>query len=100
MFAVAKTQNPEHGHVAGVRIPVAADSGVKATASELRFALWRRVYIAHVVFERVDSLGDDTQRRFQMLSRDEIHVVARGVIFRKGRELAALEEPDIEIEAR
>src|SRR5262245_25868182 len=83
VFSIRQIQYPEPGRDLGAD-GVAAGRPVEVPPAELWFAVRVPAAITLVIFKHVHDAGTYSKRTRQTERPDEIEVVRRGVIFRKG----------------
>ena len=87
-----------HGPIA-ILLPALSLGLIEAAPAELWLSLGRGIAECQVALEHGNQAGDHSVGRLKVCGSDEVKVVGRGVVLGEGAELAALEEPDGQVEA-
>jgi hypothetical protein len=80
-------------------IGVTGNLAIKATFSQLWFAVGTEVAVVRILLQNVDCRLDRSEAIFDLLQADKIEIVGRGVVFRIARIGRARYAPDGQIEA-
>src|SRR5262249_12637066 len=100
MLTVRQIENPQHCHVCPCGVLVSSDSIIEATLAELGLAFRYQVAVGGIIFDNIDRLCNHPVRLGQVLSRYEIEIVRRGVIFWNLPKLTTLEKTHRQIKSR
>ena len=100
VLAVSLVQDPQHRHLPLDTFVVAAHRFVQAATTELWLTIWRSADRIPTGFENLYGLRDKGVREIEIVGADEVEIVRGCVVLREFAVLAALEQPDRQVESR